>query len=113
MSYQITSAILGLCLATIILWLIRRDRLHSRHGFWWLVVALGVMVLGVFPTFIDKLAVFFGVSYPPTLLFILGMGMILIKVINMDLHQSNLERKIRSLAQRMAILEGEKQDEDL
>jgi len=113
MSYQITSATLGLCLATIILWLIRRDHLHSRHGFWWLLVALGVMLLGIFPTIIDKLAIFFGVSYPPTLLFILGMGMILIKVINIDLHQSDLERKIRSLAQRMAILEGEKQDKIL
>ncbi len=112
MSYQITSAALGICLAAIILWLIRRDHLHSRHGFWWLLVALGVVVLGIFPTFIDKVAVFLGVSYPPTLLFILGMGMILIKVINIDLHQSDLERKMRLLAQRMAILEGEKMDDD-
>ncbi|MDM8569127.1 DUF2304 family protein, partial [Thiotrichales bacterium HSG1] len=64
------------------------------------------------PALIDKLAIFFGVSYPPTLLFILGMGMILIKVINIDLHQSNLERKMRLLAQRMAILEGEKMDSE-
>ncbi|MCK5877298.1 MAG: DUF2304 domain-containing protein [Candidatus Marithrix sp.] len=105
MSYQITSTILGLCLAAIILWLIRRDHLHSRHGFWWLLIALGIVLLGIYPTFIDKLASFFGVNYPPTLLFILGMGMILIKVINIDLHQSELERKIRSLAQRLAILE--------
>jgi hypothetical protein len=107
MSYQITSAILGLSLAGTILWLIRRDHLHSRHALWWLLVAFMVMILGIFPIIIDWLASRLGVNYPPTLLFILGMGMILLKVISIDLHQSDLERKMRRLAQRLAILEGE------
>ncbi|EDN67155.1 conserved hypothetical protein, membrane [Beggiatoa sp. PS] len=108
MSHELTSAILGILLAGTILWLIRRDHLHSRHALWWLLVALLVMLLGIFPTTIDWLAIHLGVNYPPTLLFVLGMGMILIKVMTIDLHQSNLERKIRRLAQRLAILEGEK-----
>jgi hypothetical protein len=108
MSYQLTSAILGLSIAGTILWLIRRDHLHSRHALWWLLVALMVMLLGLCPTMIDWLAIRLGVNYPPTLLFILGMGMILLKVISIDLHQSDLERKMRRLAQRLAILEGEK-----
>ncbi|OQY51101.1 MAG: DUF2304 domain-containing protein [Candidatus Parabeggiatoa sp. nov. 2] len=108
MSYKVTSAILGLSIAGTILWLIRRDHLHSRHALWWLLVALMVMLLGIFPTIIDWLAIRLGVNYPPTLLFILGMGMILLKVISIDLHQSYLERKMRRLAQRLAILEGEK-----
>ena len=107
MSYQITSTILGLSLAGTIFWLIRRDHLHSRHALWWLLVAFMVMILGIFPTIIDWLASLLGVNYPPTLLFILGMGMILLKVISIDLHQSDLERKVRRLAQRQAILEGE------
>jgi hypothetical protein len=111
MSYQVTSTILGLFIAGIILWLIRRDHLHSRHALWWLLVAFMVVLLGIYPTVIDWLAIWLGVSYPPTLLFILGMGMILVKVISIDLHQSDLERKMRRLAQRLAILEGEKYDE--
>jgi hypothetical protein len=66
------------------------------------------MVLGIFPRLIDFLAYQLGVNYPPTLLFILGMGMILIKVISIDLHQSDLERKIRRLAQKLAILADER-----
>lgn len=107
MSYHSTSAILGLALAMIILWLIRRDLLHSRHALWWLLVALMVVLLGVFPRLIDKMALYVGVNYPPTLLFLLGMGMILIKVISIDVHQSQLERKVRRLAQRLAMIEGE------
>ncbi|RKZ35850.1 MAG: DUF2304 domain-containing protein, partial [Gammaproteobacteria bacterium] len=100
MSYQLTSAILGLFLAGTILWLIRRDHLHSRHALWWFLLALIVMFLGIFPSIIDWIATQLGVNYPPTLLFILGMGMILVKVISIDLHQSSLERKMRRLAQR-------------
>ncbi|MCK5720025.1 MAG: DUF2304 domain-containing protein [Thiomargarita sp.] len=107
MSYQITSAILGLLLASIILWLIRRDLLHSHHALWWILIALMVMLLGIFPKMIDWLATILGVHYPPTLLFILGIGMILVKVISIDLHQSDIERKMRRLAQRLAILEQE------
>lgn len=112
MSYQITSAILGISLALIILILIRRDHLHSRHAIWWLFVAVFVMILGFFPKIIDYLALKLGVNYPPTLLFSLGMAMILLKVLSIDLHQSQLERKTRRLAQRLALLEGEQHAHD-
>jgi hypothetical protein len=113
-SYQLTSAILGFALASIILWLIRRDLLHSRHASWWLLTAFMIIILGTFPKITDFIAIKLGVNYPPTLVFILGMGMLLIKVINIDIQQSQLERKIRRLTQKLAILEGEhyaKQDE--
>lgn len=109
LSYHLTSAILGLMIAGTILYLIRLDHLHSRHALWWLGVALGIMILGIFPKIIDKVAFFLGVHYPPTLLFTLGLGMILIKVLGIDLHQSDLERKVRRLTQRLAILEGERE----
>jgi hypothetical protein len=109
MSYEFTSTILGFFIAGIILWLIRRDLLHSRHAAWWLIVAISIVLLGIFPTAIDWLATHLGVHYPPTLLFVLGMGFILIKVITIDLHNSDLERKVRRLAQRLAMLEAENQ----
>jgi hypothetical protein len=48
-----------------------------------------------------------GVHYPPTLLIVIGMGLILIKMLTMDLKRSEQERKIRALTQRLAILESE------
>ena len=108
MTYHLTSSILGLLIAGTLLWLIRQDRLHTRHALWWLLVATIVVFLGMFPRVIDFVAGKLGINYPPTLVFILGLGMILIKVLMMDIHQSELERKMRRLAQRLAILEGEK-----
>lgn len=106
MTYHLTSTILGFALASVILWLIRRDLLHSRHATWWLFTAFLIIILGTFPYITDFIAVKLGINYPPTLVFILGIGMILIKVISIDIHQSQLERKIRRLAQKLAILEG-------
>lgn len=108
-SYQVTSALLGLSIAGVILVLIRRDHLHSRHAVWWLMVAILIAMLGFFPRLIDVVAVYLNVSYPPTLLFLVGMGMILLKVLSIDIHQSQQERKIRRLVQRLALLEAEKE----
>jgi len=105
-TYQWTSAALGLGIAGIILYLIRRDHLHSQHAVWWLGAALIVAALGLFPTTVDWAAAYLNIHYPPTLLFILGMGMILIKVLSIDIHQSRQERKIRRLVQRIALLEA-------
>jgi hypothetical protein len=38
---------------------------------------------------------------------VLGMGLILIKVLTMDLERSRQERKLRRLAQRLAMLEAD------
>lgn len=108
MTYHLTSAILGLLIASTLLWLIRQDHLHTRHALWWLFVSVIIVLLGMFPHVIDLIAGKLGVNYPPTLLFILGLGMTLIKVLMMDIHQSELERNMRRLAQRLALLEGEK-----
>lgn len=110
MTYQITSAIIGLAIAGTILWLIRRDHLHSRHAIWWLMVTFMVIILGIFPHIIE-VARQLGVNYPPTLLLTLAFGMMLIKTLSIDLHQSKLERQMRRLIQRIAILETEKRQQ--
>lgn len=105
MTYQWTSASLGLVIAAVIFFLIRRDHLHSHHAVWWLAVAGLIAVLGVFPRLVDTLAGYLKINYPPTLLFIAGLALLLIKVISIDIQQSRQERKIRRLTQYMALLE--------
>ncbi len=48
-----------------------------------------------------------GVSYPPILAIVLGFGMLLIKILTMDVERSRQERRIRRLAQRLAMLEAQ------
>jgi len=104
---NVTSALLGIMIAGIILYLIRKDHLHTHHALWWLLSALIIMVLGFFPQLIDWVAHQLNVYYPPTLVLTVGMGMLLLKMLTFDIHQSRQERKIRRLVQRLAILEEE------
>lgn len=110
-SYNLTSLILGLVIAGVIILLVRKDRLHTRYSLWWLMIALGSIVLGAFPRLIDRIAAIFGVHYPPVLLIVAGIGLILIKMLTMDIDRSEQERKLRILVQRLAVFEGEKPEE--
>lgn len=104
--YRTTSALVAVVIASIIVYLIRRDSLQVRFALWWLSTAAAVVLFGFFPNIIDYVGSRFGVHYPPVLLLILAIGFILIKLLRMDIDRSSRERRLRRLAQRLAILEG-------
>lgn len=103
----LVSAVLGIALASVILYLVRRDHLHGSYALWWLVVAAATLVVGVFPHLVDRLGELVGIAYPPILAIILGMGLILIRMLLMDVDRSRQERTLRRLTQRLAILDQE------
>jgi len=103
----LVSAIIGIALASVILYLVRRDHLHGSYALWWLVVAAATLVVGVFPHLVDRLGELIGIAYPPILAIILGMGLILIRMLLMDVDRSRQERTLRRLTQRLAILDQE------
>jgi hypothetical protein len=104
---QITSATIAVLLAGAILYLVRRDHLHGSYALWWFAVAGAILLLGVFPPVIDWLGSATGISYAPILPIIIGIGMILIRMLKIDIDRSQRERQIRRLAQKLAILEQE------
>ncbi len=105
-TYQWITSILGVLIAGIILYLVRRDHLHGPYAVWWLLVAIITTVLGIWPEIVDQLGYSFGVGYPPVLLLVLAQGMMLVKILTMDIERSRQERRLRRLAQHMAILES-------
>jgi hypothetical protein len=106
LSYQWTTAIIGLIIALIIFLLIRRDILHIKRSFWWIGIAILVVIMGFFPVLIDKIGILLGVNYPPVLILTLSIGFILVKILSMDLERSHQERILRRLTQKIAILEN-------
>lgn len=104
---NITTALLGLGLAVVIIWLVRRGHLNAVHGLFWLVMAALAALLGVWPGLIDRLAVAVGVSYPPALLFLAAAMALLVKALHADILNTRVEREVRRLNQRLALLELE------
>lgn len=104
--YQWTTAIIGLMVAGSILFLVRRDHMHGPYAVWWLASSAAVVLISLFPGFVNLIARWLGVAYPPILPVFVGMGLILIKMLTMDLERSRQELKLRRLTQRMAMLEA-------
>ncbi len=105
--YQITTMVIGVCVALVILLLVRRNHLHGGYGVWWLLIAVATAFAGMFPRLLDKVGMYLGVTYPPILVMVLAVGLILVKMLTMDLDRSRQEKQIRRMAQRVALLEEE------
>lgn len=104
------SAIIGLGLAGVILYLVRRDRLHGPYALWWLLVAAAALVMGLFPQVVDWLGRATGVYYPPALPIIVGLALVMVRLLKLDIDRSRQERRLRRLVQKVAMLESELED---
>lgn len=101
---------MGMGLAALILYLIRRDHLYLMHGLLWVIVAVAAVVLGVWPGMINRLAALLGISYPPAMLLLLASIVLLIKALHADMVNTRIERDVRRLNQRLAMVEADAED---
>lgn len=106
-SMHVFAELLSIAVIVLIVWLIRRDRLPVSHSIWWIAVSVLIAAFGFFPNLLDWLANSVGVTYPPSLLFILAILTLLIKVLIEDLEVSTNRRRLLRLAQKTSILEQE------
>ena len=102
---QITTGLLGLGLAVLILHLLRRDHIYILHGLFWIVIAALAALLGLWPGLIDRVAGWIGISYPPAALLLGAVVVLFIKSLYADITHTQLERKVRRLNQRIALLD--------
>ena len=106
-SVHLTTGLLGVALAAIILLLLRRDHLYVMHALFWVVVAAAAVTLGLWPGLIVWLAAFTGIVYPPALLLLVGLIVLFVKALHADMLNTRLEREVRRLNQRIAMLEAD------
>jgi len=107
--YLLMISMIGIFTALFIFWLIRKDHLHIKFAFWWIIVAIASAIIGVYPTIIDNLSSWIGISYPPILAVTFAISFIFIKMLLTDVEQSKQQIKIIRLTQRLGILELENQ----
>lgn len=106
-TYYLVSLLIGIGLAIGILYLVRRDHLYIRQGFFWIAVAAVSLLFGIWPSLIDFIASPLGVAYPPTLLLLAAIAALIIKALLGDIELTRVSRDLRRLNQRIALLEAE------
>lgn len=110
-TYNFFTAILGLATAGLIIYLIRRDSMSANYVVWWVVIATGLVLVGIFPKVPDYFGKILGIAYPPIIIIIVTLCMVLIKLLLMDIDRSRQERQIRILTQKLAVYEQEAEEE--
>ena len=109
--YLFFTSFVGLFIAFFIIWLIRKDHLHVKYAFSWIIVGAFSAVIGFSPSIIDELAYKIDISYPPILAIIIAFTFLLIKILTIDIERSRQERNLLRLTQRIGILEAELHEE--
>ena len=105
--YHLTVLVIGIGLAGGILYLVRRDHIYIRQGMFWIMVALVTLAFAFWPTPIDVVGGTLGIAYPPTLLLLAAIVVLVLKALYADIALTKVNRDLRRLNQRMALLEAE------
>jgi hypothetical protein len=100
---------LALCavLLIVLIQLLRRRRIREKYVALWLIVGLGVIVLGAFPGVPATLAQWVGVQLPVNLVFTVGLFFLLIVCIQLSVAVSSLEERTRTLTEEVALLRAQ------
>ena len=106
-SYHLAVLVMGIGLAGGILYLVRRDHIYIRQGMFWITVALVTLAFAFWPSLIDLVGGALGIAYPPTLLLLAAIVVLVLKALYADIALTKVNRDLRRLNQRMALLEAE------
>lgn len=104
---QLVSIAGSLGLLLLILELVRRGKLAERYSLLWIATAVVLLVLSVWRDFLDLFAKAVGIFYPPSALFLVAFGFVLLLILHFSVIVSRLSRRTRELAQAVALLKEE------
>jgi hypothetical protein len=88
----------------IVVELVRRKRLMERYALLWLGAALVLVVMAVWKGLLTTVSADLGIHYPPSTLFAIGFGFIVVLVLSFSLVVSRLSEQNKRLAQHVALL---------
>lgn len=83
---------------------VKKSTLSIKESFYWFVGTIFMLILSIFPNIIDWLAQIIGVSYPPSLLFIICIVFLVLMIFRCSKKISDQNEKIRYLIQEVSIL---------
>ena len=104
-------AILGitgsLLILVVLFELLRRRHLREKYAVIWALVAVGVLVLTIFPGILYSASDLVGVDVPANLLFFLASTVLMVLTLHHSYEIGRLEDKTRTLAEELALLRME------
>jgi hypothetical protein len=109
---RIVAIVISAGLLLLILELVRRKRLMERYALLWLFSTLILLVLAVWNGLLTSVAHALGISYPPSALFAVAFGVVLVLLVHFSLAVSRLSDQNKVLAQRLGLLQRQLAEHD-
>lgn len=100
-AFAISACIL---LVVMLVVLLRTRRLREKYAVLWIGVAVGICILGAFPSLALTIATLVGVSTPSNLLFALALLVLLLVCVQLSVEVTGLEEETRTLVEEVALL---------
>ncbi len=89
---------------------IRRQKINFRYGIGWMVVAVLIMLLAIWPQTLDLISYALGIAVPVNMLFFMGFILLVIVVFFLSRSVSDLSEKVKQLSQELAIAKKDTYD---
>jgi hypothetical protein len=100
----IFSLVIALATLVLVFELLRRRRLREKYAVIWVLVALGIVTVVVFPQLLFGSAALLGIQTPSNLLFLLSLLTLLVVSLQLSGEVGLLEEQNRRLAEEVAAL---------
>ncbi len=104
---QIIAFLAALTMFVCILELIRRRKLKERFALLWLIAAIILIIFSLWGRLLEILAKIMGIYYPPLVLIPIIIVIAVVLFIYFSIIVSDQSEKIKTLAQKIALLEEE------
>jgi hypothetical protein len=108
---QILAIVASSGLFLLVLEMVRRKAFLERYALLWLLSALVMLALSLWGGMLETLANVVGIVYPPNALFLVAFGFVLLLLLHFSLAVSKLSDQTKILAQRLALVEQQQQQE--
>lgn len=82
---------------------IRQAKLKIEYAVFWMIFSVVLVIMGAVPKLFYAISDFIGFQSPISMVFLVVIFILIIKIFFMTLTISNLENKVDSLAQQIAI----------
>lgn len=97
--------LLSVLIFVVVLVSVRRSHIRPEYSVSWLLVAAALLVMSRSRWWLDVMAQYLGISYPPMALVVLAGGGFLLMLFRLSVIISRLRDHNIALAQRLAIVE--------
>jgi hypothetical protein len=104
---QIVSILVTAGMFGVVFELLRRKRLMERYALLWLFASAVLLALAIWKGLLTTVAHAIGIYYPPSALFVLAFGFILVMLLHFSLVISRLAEQTKVLAQRIGLMQHE------